>query len=95
MITGQLIVYRYNNLINAKPDVDRNLYVLKDINAATKEGFQQIVEDSLDEVPMGAGYVLVKWNNRLFLCEKDTNNPGHPYVKHEVSYHPLSKVFTI
>lgn len=95
MITGQIIVYRYNSLINSRKGVPRNIYTLKDINVATKEQFRQSIEDSLDEIPPGKGYALVKWNGRMFLAEKDLNNPLKDYVRHEVSYHPLQKIFTI
>lgn len=95
MITGQILVYRYNNLINAKPGVDRNIYSLKDISVTTKEEFRQAIEDSLDEVPPGQGYALVKWNKKLFLCQKDSNNPSIDYVRNSVEYHPLQSKFTI
>lgn len=93
MIKGQIMVYRYNGLDNAKPNVDRDIYHLKNIEVDSKQEFQQSIEMALDEVAPGKGYVLVKWNDRLFMCEKDPNNPNLDYVRHELTYHPLLKKF--
>jgi hypothetical protein len=94
MIEGQLIIYRYNGLVQSRDGADRNLYTLKDIKAVTVEGFREQIEMALDEVPPGKGYALVKWNGRMFLCEKDVNKPEVDYVRHEVKFHPLQSVFT-
>ena len=90
---GQILLYRYNGLYNSKPGVDRNLYSIKTVLDKTQ--FRTVIEDSLDEVPPGKGYALVKWGNKMFVCEKDINNPTLNYVRHEVGWHPLANVFTI
>jgi len=93
MINGQLMVYRFNDIHNAVKDGKRNLFTLKDMNVNDSLGFRSLIEDSLDEVPPGQGYVLVKWNKRLFVCEKDSNNPATKYIQREISYHPLMEMF--
>ena len=95
MFTGQLIVYRLNGLHNAIQGIDRNIYALRSISVETTQEFKQVIEDALDEVPAGKGYALVKWSNKLFICEKDTNNPKVGYIRTEINYHPLMNVFDI
>lgn len=91
--TGQIMVYRYNGFNNAKEGMVRNLYTIKDISVETKEAFQSAITSSLTEVLPGKGYALVRWNERTFLCEKDTNNILTDYVRNEIFYHPLISVF--
>jgi len=93
MIKGQIIVYHYNGLYNNSKGFTRNNFTIKDIELKTKEEFPVAIADSLDEVPPGQGYALVKWNNRMFICEKDLNNPTVDYIRHEISYHPLMNNF--
>ncbi len=95
MIKGQILVYHFNGLHNAKEGVPRNHFTLTDVDVSDKLGFRTAIEDALDQVPPGRGYALVKWDNRIFICEKDSNNPSLNYVRHEVLYHPLAEKFTI
>lgn len=95
MITGQLLVYRFNGLYNAKAGVERNHYRIEDVAVETKAEFKERVNDALDEVPPGKGYVLIKWEGKVFIAEKDPNKPETPYVRHEIVYHPLLSKFTI
>ncbi len=90
---GQLIVYHFNGLHNAKEGVERNQFTL--LNVPDTVDFRTFIEDTLDTVPPGKGYVLVKWKDRMFICEKDLNNHNLNYVRHEVRYHPLANQFTI
>lgn len=94
MITGQLLVYHYNGLHNAKEGVNRNIYSLRDVRVNTPEQFRESIADAMDEVPAGRGYVLVKWSGRCFICEKDSNHPEIPYVRHEILYHPFLSAFS-
>ena len=89
MITGQILVYHFNGLHNAKEGVERNLYTLRDVNVNTGDEFKSSIVDALDEVPPGRGYALIKWEGRIFLAEKDSNDPDLDYVRHEVTWHPL------
>jgi len=41
------------------------------------------------------GYVLVRYQGKTFLCEKNNVNPEEPYLRHETFYHPLDKLFTV
>lgn len=95
MIEGQILIYRYNGLHNAKEGVDRNSFTITNVEGTDKDCFRMAIEDALDSVPSGKGYVLIKWKNRLFICEKDLNNPEVSYVRHEIAYHPLQDKFTI
>jgi hypothetical protein len=93
MFTGQILIYHYNDISNAKPNCKRNIYSLKSIKINTSLELQQAIEDCLDEVKPGKGYVLVNWQGKLHICEKDLNNPKHPYVNRKISYHPFMNVF--
>jgi hypothetical protein len=93
--TGQIMVYRYNGIHNAKQGVDRNSYTLRNVNVNTGEEFRNEIKNSLDEVPPGQGYVLVKWNGKAFICELDPNDSTVEYVRHSIGYHPLLSKFTI
>ncbi len=95
MYIGQLLIYRYNGLHNAKEGIDRNLYRVEDVSTETAEEFKSRVHDALDEVPPGRGYVLIKWKDKVFIAEKDPNNPQIGYIRHEIVYHPLLDKFTI
>lgn len=95
MLTGQLLVYRYNGLYNAKAGVNRNHYRIENVAVITAEEFKEKVNDALDEVPPGKGYVLIRWNNKTFIAEKDPNKPEVGYVRHEIKHHPLISKFTI
>lgn len=96
MFTGQILVYHYNGLHNSKTGSPRNVFNLKTpFNVKTKEEFQEEILRALDEVPPAKGYVMVKWNKRTFICEKDLNNPDTDYVRHEINWHPLLHSFTI
>jgi hypothetical protein len=95
MFTGQLLIYRFNGLHNAKEGVDRNIYRIEDVAVNTKEEFKEKVHDALDEVPPGRGYVLIKWDDKVFIAEKDPNKPEIGYIRHEIIYHPLLSKFTI
>lgn len=95
MITGQILIYHYNNLQNSRDNTDRprNQCEIKPIEVETKEQFQESIEEALDTIHAGSGYILVKYGNRVFQCERDVNKPKNPYVKFEIKYHPLLSSF--
>lgn len=95
MLTGQLLIYRFNGLHNAKEGVERNHYRLENIAVETSDEFRGKVNDALDEVPPGRGYVLIRWKDKTFIAEKDPNKPEAEYIRHEIQYHPLLDKFTI
>jgi len=39
------------------------------------------------------GYVLVKFGNKLWQCERNAADPNRPYVRNEITYHPLAERF--
>lgn len=91
MITGQLMVYWYNT----RRAPNRNLHSIRDIHVHQASEFRQHIQDALDEVPPGKGYVLIKWIDKMFIAERDSTNPKVDYVRHEIKYHPLMNRFTI
>lgn len=95
MIKGQILVYRFNGLHNAKLNADRDIFSLRDVDVDKPAEFKHAVQDALDEVPPGKGYVLIKWSDKIFIAEKDVNTPELSYVRHQIKYHPLVDKFTI
>ena len=95
MLTGQLLIYRYNGLYNAKPGVERNHYRLEDVNVNTPEEFKNKIRDALDEVPSGRGYVLIRYQSKTYIAENDHNNPHLDYIRHEIKWHPLLDKLTV
>lgn len=93
MYTGQLMIYKFNGLHNAIANANRNIYSIYPIQSPTKEEFQSHIVNALDEVPPGRGYVIVKWKNQFYMCQKDPNNPNHPYVRTVLKWHPLLDKF--
>lgn len=96
MLTGQILIYHYNNYQNSKDGVNRprNQYEIKSVSVKTKERFQEAIEEALDTIHTGNGYILVKYGNRFFQCERDANKPKNPYAKFEIKYHPLLSKFS-
>ncbi len=39
------------------------------------------------------GYILVKFGNRIWQCERNAADPSKPYVRNEITYHPLADQF--
>lgn len=95
MLTGQLLVYHYNGLHNAKSGVERDQYRIEDVAVNTPDEFKEKVHDALDEVPPGKGYVLIRWNGKTFIAEKDPNKPDVGYIRHEIKWHPLLDKFSV
>lgn len=91
MIKGQLLVYRYNKLNNAIRGAKRNQFRIQDVTDV--KNFRDMIENALDEIPPGCGYVLIKYNAKLYTAERNVNNPS--YTKREINYHPLMNHFTI
>jgi hypothetical protein len=89
MYEGQLLVYRYNGLHNVGVGAPRNDFQLKSVQCSTPEEFRGKIQDALDEIPDNRGYVLVKYNNQLYLTERD----GESYIRRAINYHPLQDKF--
>jgi len=41
------------------------------------------------------GHVAVKFDGKMWLCERDTVNPQKVYTRHEITFHPLQQHFTL
>jgi hypothetical protein len=93
MIDAQILIYHYNDILTTRGGREKNRYVIKNVVVNNLEELKTSIEDSLDEVPVGRGYSLVKTNNELFICERDTVNHKIPYAIHKISYHPLQSKF--
>ena len=90
-VVAQLIIYKYNNRANAFVG-DRGGFEKKDIHDA--KSIKQEIQTALNRL-QHAGYVLVKYAGRMFLCEKNNIHPEREYIRHEITYHPLDKYFSV
>jgi hypothetical protein len=95
MFIGQILIYRFNTVENAKKGNPRNLFTIKDVVTEKPDEFKHAVQDALDEVPPGKGYLLVKYHGKIHIVEKNPNHPELEYIRHEIKYHPLANQFTI
>ncbi len=90
---AQLIVVRYNDRTNAYGGA-RNHHVMVDVT--DKDKIKEAILAAFNgELGKHRGTVLVKFDNQMFLCERDTVNKAKVYTRHTVDYHPLMKEFTI
>ena len=89
MITAQLIVVKLNTIARTN-----NEYI-GPITVTAETEFKPVVQHHFDVDLKGiSGYVLVKFGERLFQCERDNVDPTKPYIRHAIMYHPLAKLFT-
>ena len=52
------------------------------------------IQKKFDTVLKGVpGYVLVSFNGKLWQCERNAADDRKPYVRNEITYHPLAKEF--
>ena len=73
---------------------DRNLVELLD--QTTDKEIKDRIAKALSEFNVQRpGYVLVKWNGKMYMCELNNIDRTKPYVKHEVSFHPLQDKFVL
>jgi hypothetical protein len=88
---AQLLTVFYNTRQNAS-NGHRNRFVKVDI-----EDMDQIktaiIEQFNGPLAKVRGHVLVKFDGKMYLCERDTVNPKNIYTRHEISYHPLMDQF--
>lgn len=73
---------------------DRDLVELLDLTEE-KEIKDRIAKALNEFTVQRPGYVLVKWNGKMYMCEKNNICHTKPYVKHEVSFHPLQNKFAV
>jgi hypothetical protein len=95
MNVAEIIVVVYNTRSNAY-DGNRNQHTV--IGIPTKDLIKETIAKqfavggTLEKV---MGYVLVKFDGKLHMCERNVLNPKKPYVRHEINYHPLEKEFSV
>lgn len=41
------------------------------------------------------GYILAKYEGKMFMCELNNIDRNKPYVKHEVTFHPHQDKFVV
>lgn len=88
---AQMIIFRYNTRRNAYVG-DRDGFEMRDVFDIKL--LKQEVNKILDQL-QHAGYVLVKYAGRMFLCEKNNVEPDREYIRHEINYHPLDRYFSV
>lgn len=90
-VVAQLIIYKYNNRSNAWGG-GRDGFQKQDIH--NPKDIKGDIQSALNSILHG-GYVLVKYANRMFLCEKNNVDLDRDYIRHEIKYHPLDRYFTV
>lgn len=77
-------VSRHNNEFVGPTDIE------------TQTDFKAIIQQQFDSVLKGiAGYVLVFFNEKLYMCERDQTKPDGPYVRFSIKWHPLADKFSV
>lgn len=62
----------------------------------TPHDIRPTIQQKFDTVLRGiAGYVLVFFNGRLWQCERNSVEPNKPYIRNEITYHPLATKFKL
>lgn len=87
----ECIVYRLNSIRNAKLGDKRNEFTLTTVDHTKAKDF---VLDALDAAPNSEGAVLIKFQDKLFLCSRDVNQPNVDYIRQECIYHPFAEHFS-
>lgn len=83
-MNARMIVVKLNTMVQ-----HGNKYI-GPTDIETQTDFKAIIQRQFDTTLKGiAGYVLVWFKDKLFMCERDNINPNGPYVRHEIAWHPL------
>lgn len=92
-MSAQLIVVTENGVDQALAGKGLNQYEV--IDAETDEQIKAEISIRLSVLKANRkrGHVLVKWHNKLFICESKGNGTG--YYRTEVDYHPLAEKFDV
>jgi hypothetical protein len=90
---AELLIVAYNNRQNAY-DGQRNVF--NKVDVADKGQVKTAILNAFNSVLAKVrGHVLVRFDGKMWLCERDTVNPAKVYTRHEITYHPLQQHFTI
>lgn len=90
---AELLVVAYNTRQNAYGG-QRNVFTK--VEVTDKAAIKKAIQDQFNgPLAKHIGHVLVRFDGKMWLCERDTVNPQKIYTRHEITYHPLSQHFTI
>lgn len=90
---AELIIVWYNDRKNAY-EGDRNLFQV--VQVVDKVQIKDEILIAFNKtLAKRRGCVVVKYDGKIWLCERDTVNPKKVYTRHEITYHPLMDKFTI
>ena len=88
MKRAELIIVKTTTVARIKPEIVGPLMV------ETETDFKAIIQAEFDNHLKGiAGYILVDFGGKIWMCERNPIDPRKPYVRHSVRYHPLAKFF--
>ena len=87
---AQIIVVFQNGYAEARDPKLRNRFEL--LNIPDKKEIKKVIWHNLLRVGR-AGHVVVKWADKLFVCEMKEDKKG--YTRTEVEYHPYGDQFEI
>ena len=93
MNAAELLIVFYNTRQNAYGG-QRNVFTKVEVadTAQIKTAILNAFNTSLAKV---RGHVAVKFDGKMWLCERDTVNPAKIYTRHEITYHPQQQHFTL
>lgn len=93
MNAAELLIVFYNQRQNAY-EGPRNVFTKVEVadKGQIKAAILTAFNTSLAKV---RGHVLVKFDGKMWLCERDTVNPQKVYTRHEITYHPQQQHFTV
>lgn len=89
---AQILVVFQNTLGNSGAGATRNRFEIEDVLDINI--IKERVRTNLGKLANG-GHVVVKWEGKLFVCEKNNVEPDKDYIRHEITYHPHQAKFTI
>jgi hypothetical protein len=90
---AELLIVFYNTRQNAY-EGSRNVFTK--VEVADKGQIKTAILNAFNaQLAKVRGHVLVKFDGKMWLCERDTVNPQKVYTRHEINCHPLQNHFTI
>lgn len=87
-MVAKLIVIPHNGYYEAHDPSIRDRY--ETLSVPNDDDIKMVIWEHLQKTGRD-GCVLVKYNNRMFLCEMKQNRKG--YTKAEIKYHPYQDKF--
>jgi hypothetical protein len=94
-MNAEIIVIKQNTIGRRGNESEGPMTISPATTAEGKLDFKPVIQNIFDTTLRGiAGTVLVNYNGRLFLCERNNIDPHKPYVRTGIQYHPLAVKFT-